>query len=274
MLMMMIAARFCLTLVLQTLKSLLCSWSCSFRIAPGTLEAGHFDGKSVMIVCDRASELLRSVMHHILQSDVQSLIVVSPDTGPFLQLVGIHFFPDEDEVASDCRLFFQPNDLRDKEKVDLFADNLRQNSKLRLQHVLLLTGHDGGDSPFPVRYLLQRLLHCHLLQHQSQILITSASACRFFSLFSQDPQVDVGEAEKKNGMQVKWMLIGDTSRISINNIPRLVSVQRIFLFLQQWLVFVQKALFAMNPDYISGIIIGTLGSQTSDSFFIYGKAVK
>lgn len=276
----MIAARFGYTLVLQTLKSLMYSWSCSLRIpqshAGGSVDTGHFDGKNVMIVSDRASDLLESVMRHILHSDVQSLIVVSPDVSAFLLQVWRHLFPDDDQVQTDCRLFFQPNELRDKEKVDTFVDNLRQNGKLRLHHVLLLTGDEEGEEgrDFPVQHLVQRLQQANLLLPQSEILITSPSVSHFFTMYRQyRPDVRIEEMDDMR-LKYMYMLIGKTSRISINNIPRLVSCHRIFLFLQQWLSFLAEVVFAMNPDYISAIIIDAFGSQTSDSFFIYGKAVK
>lgn len=244
-----------------------------------------------MIFSDRASDLLESVMHHVLHSDVQSLIVVSPDVSAFLHTVWGHFFPDEDQVApqtSSRRLFFQPNDLRDKESIDTFVDNLRQNRRLKLHHVVLLTESQAADEeeegenngqPVHYQYLMCRLQQTNLLSPQSQILITSQSVRRFFTMCQARADPDVrrtGEGDDGSVVPaIKWMLIGNTSRISINNIPRLVSEQGIWLFLRHWLSFVVGACLAMNPDYIAAIIIATLESQkTASSFFIYGKVVK
>lgn len=243
-----------------------------------------------MIFCDRASDLLQSVMHHVLHSDVQSLIIVSPDVSGFLHQVWGHFFPDgEDSLPADRRLFFQPNDVRDKESIDTFVDNLSQNSKLRLHHVVLLTEEkereeEESGHPSVHYYLMRRLRQANLLLPHSHILITSQSVRRFFTMCQQRNVSAVRHGKENDddgddeGMRLKWMLIGNTSGISINKIPRLVSSQGkgipVLEFLQHWLSFVAGACLAMNPDYISGIIIATLGSQTSDSFFIYGTAVR
>ena len=273
--------RLWLDFLCESVKSLLHSWSCSLQISRrwhSTDDGSRlFDGKNVLIVSESASDVLRSLIHHILRSDVQSLIVVSPDVTGFLQQVWCHLFPEDDVCldrlsGSSSRLFFQPNDLRDKEGIDGFVENLQQNRQLRLNlHVVLfLTDVRSAYTGLPVlRRLIQRLDQGNLLppSPQPRLLLVSPDVRRLSEIF-----LTASSQQELHGL--KWMMISDTRRVTIHHLPRLVSGTQLLLFLLQWLFFLWRLVFTMNPDYISRLIITTLATTSTDMFFIYGKPIK
>lgn len=309
--------RLTLFLLVETLKLLLFSWSCSLMQTCGFPcersqrrskkdKAAPFDGKSVLIVSERASILLQSLVRQILQSEVQSLIVVCADVNRFLQQMylsrqqfsGEKGFPwicgddngsDDDVYVRDRRLFFQPIDrFLHKEKVDKFVHNLRQNKRLKLDEVLLLPddetgGGKDGSSDFPVHYFLQSMLHQNLISPQTGILLASTSIPNLFRLYNHCPldcnlDCELDDRGEDVRRRVKWMMIRESSRVSVTDVPRLVSGKSagLSLFLRQWLSFVWRTLFTMSPDYIAGIVTDRMsgGLQTDSSIFIYSKAVK
>ena len=291
------AARFHFTVFLETIKALLCSWTWWWRWMCLPLKwprdrqtTGHFDRKSVLIVCASASDLLMALIRRILQSDVQCLIVASPDVNGFLQRIdqldSAFFSSDDDSGGREDRtgrLFFQPNDLRDEERIERFIDNLRSNVRLRLHHVVLLLATDdddddaggaGGqacDQHFPLQHFLKQLQQSNLLQplHQSQLLVVSSDASLLCTLHSQCLQ--------SQQPLLKCMLIGRTSHLSIHHVPRLSSCLCFSLFLCQWLRFMQRLFLTLDPDFVAATIDATMiadAQSSSHSFFIYGKPVK
>lgn len=275
-----------LVILLQSLKSLFLSWSYSLMQTCGfpchrrdrQQDGRPFDGKSVLIVSLAASDLLLSLIRQILQSDIQSLVIVSPDVSGFLQHVWGQVWEEEEDGSQvrDRRLFFQPIPLSVyEEKIDSFVHNLRQNEKLKLDDVLLLPDDEKDGLPhFPVQYFLLSLHRENLLQPHTGVLIASSSLRNLFRVYTG---VNGWREAKERDIRMRWMLIGDTSRLSITNVPRLVSLdQGISLFFGHWISFVRQTFFAMNPDYMAGIITDRMagGAQTEDSIFIYGKPVK
>lgn len=213
------------------------------------------------------------------------------------------------------RIFLQPNQFANEESINDFVSNLRINSRLRLHEILLMmllpttstqTGSSDGNRSTEISsetnfidYFLLRLQESALLLPTTHIMVVSSSITLLLNRFDCQQQHEDRKTSQNEGSDEKeeeiarksliWMFVlGNTCSISVSRIPRLSTSlleSNVQTFLLHWISFLYDCLFAMNPHYVSSIIIDTLDSYSrhddhpsffslkSSSFFIYDQRV-